>query len=96
MKKAKYLGKYVYKYTVRGVHPVDLFYEYRGREYIVTDMHNGIDDLAAQHAAEQARIDRLIEKEAKPDKEYRYEDSGDYGFDLFWQYVNSGDETIFD
>lgn len=41
-----------------------------------------------QHKEEQERIDRIIEDDSKPEKEYKQEDSAEYAFNLFWQYVN--------
>lgn len=64
--KARYEGKFTDKRPTRGAHPVHLFYMYRGYEYMVTDMHNGIDDLASQHRTEQNRIDRLIDDQFSP------------------------------
>lgn len=65
MRKAVYKGKI----RDRRTNQVDMFYEYRGREYIVTDTHNGYgfdDEIARQHKYEQERIDREIESKSKP------------------------------
>ena len=86
--------KAVYKGKVhdRNGYAVHLFYEYRGHEYMVTDEHNGYSEpMSVKHRNEQERIDRMIEDEKKPKKEYRYEDSAWAGFDLFWEYVNGGE-----
>ena len=40
-----------------------------------------------QHRDAQERIDKMIE-EQHIKKEYKYEDSAEYGFELFWNYVN--------
>ena len=84
--KAKYIGKVKDKngYTVH------LFYEYRGREYMITDYGwyaATNQTLAVQHKQEQERIDREIEEAAKPVKEWTYEGSGEEGFKVFWDYV---------
>ena len=82
--KAKFKGK------VRDAngYAVHLFYEYRGREYMITDMHNGCSEtMAEQHRYEQKRIDKLIELENAP-KDFRYETTAQYGFELFWESVN--------
>lgn len=84
--KAVYKGKA----RDRNGYAVHLFYEYRGHEYMVTDEHNGYSEsMATKHKNEQARIDAMIEAEAQPEKEYRYEDTAEYGFNLFWDYVNN-------
>lgn len=95
MKKAKFVRKYYGKGYDRDF--VFLDYEYRGHEYTVEENRaKGNIPLSWQHRSEQARIDRLIEyEENKPKKQYRYEDSAEYGFDLFMRYVG-GDETVFD
>ena len=57
---------------------------------MITDENNGYSEpMWVKHKNEQERIDCMIEEEQKPKKEYRYEDSGEYGFDLFWQYVEN-------
>lgn len=86
MKKATFLRK---RYG-RGydAHMVYLDYMYRGHEYTVAENRaKGNEPLAWQHRSEQARIDQLIEEENKPKKPYRYEDSADAGFDLFWRFI---------
>lgn len=84
MKKAKFTGKV----RDRNGYAVHLFYEYRGREYMITDENNGYSEpLWVKHRNEQARIDREIEDEQKPRREARPEDSAEYGFELFWEYV---------
>ena len=83
--------KAVYKGKVRDRdgYAVHLFYEYRGHEYMVTDENNGYSEpMWVKHRNEQECIDRIIEEEQKPKKEYRYEDSAEAGFDLFWEFVN--------
>jgi hypothetical protein len=40
-----------------------------------------------KHKTEQERIDREIEEANKPKKEYRYKDTAEYGFNLFWDFV---------
>lgn len=83
--KAKYKGKLKDK----NGYAVHLFYEYRGHEYMVTDEHNGYSEpMSVKHKNEQERIDRIIEEKNKPKTEYKYEDSAQYGFDMFWEYVN--------
>lgn len=57
--KAIYKGKHKDRYS----DSVDLVYEYRGHEYIVTDTHNGyaFNSLAKQHKRAQEEIDYKIE-----------------------------------
>lgn len=82
--KAKYIGKQ----RDRNGYSTHLFYEYRGHEYMITDHNNGYSEtLATQHKYEQARIDRLIEAENSPQKESRYEDTAEYGLNLFFKYI---------
>lgn len=83
-KKAVFTGKV----RDRNGYAVHLFYEYRGREYMVTDEHNGYSEpMWVKHKNEQERIDREIEESEKPVKEWTYEGSAEEGFDLFWEYV---------
>lgn len=84
--KAKYKGKV----RDRNGYAVHLFYEYRGHEYIVTDEHNGYSEtMAEKHRQAQERIDKLIELfQNEPKEIFDYKETAQYGFDLFWQYVN--------
>ena len=76
---------------------VFLVYGYRGHEYTVYENRaKGNEPLAWQHRSEQAKIDRLIEEWNKPKKPYRYEDSAQYGLDLFFEALATGDDSIFD
>ena len=68
-----------------------LWYEYRGRDYTVnTALYT---PTAVQHRMAQESIDAAIEREMK-DAEYqathpqRYEDTAEYGFEMFWKMVN--------
>lgn len=68
---------------------VHLFYEYRGHEYMITDEHNGYSEpMWVKHKNEQNRIDHMIEANAKPAEHVKYEDTAEYGFDVFWNFVN--------
>lgn len=86
MKKARYIGKtYGTGYDRNMIY---LEYEYRGKRYEVYENRaKGNEPLAWQHAAEQAKIDELIEQENTPQKPYRYEDTAEYGMDLFWELI---------
>ena len=80
--------------TMYGKYSDIVQYEYRGRKYEVEyakdwSYGNG-GNPARQHREAQERIDREIEEENKPKKEARYEDTAQYGFDLFWKYVEGG------
>jgi len=59
--KARYLGRFKHKYD----DGVDLFYQYRGKEYMITDEHNGYSEtINEKHESAQKRIDEsLIKKE---------------------------------
>ena len=84
MEKAKFIGKT----RDKNGYAVHLFYTYRGYEYMITDEHNGYSEpMAVKHRNEQARIDKIIEEKSKPHKEVKEEDTAEYGFNLFWNYV---------
>lgn len=90
MKKAKYIGKYVD--TSFGQHIVSLEYEYRGKRYTVTEnLNKGNIPLSWQHRNAQIEIDARIERESKPKKPYRYEDSAEYAFNLLYEYFETGE-----
>lgn len=58
MLKAKFVGKV----RDKNGYAVHLFYKYRGREYMITDEHNGYSQtMAEKHREEQIRIDKEIE-----------------------------------
>ena len=85
--------KAIYKGCVHdGWEHTELFYEYRGHEYIITKHNNGYMDksLRQKHEEEQRRIDELIEHENDPIPEYT--GSAEEGFDLFWEYVEGNGE----
>lgn len=90
------MNKAVYKGKVRdrNGYAVHMFYEYRGREYMITAENNGYSEpLWVKHKNEQERIDQIIEFEEKhKGKEQTYEGSAQEGFDLFWKYVEGEDE----
>ena len=98
MRKATFIRKYYgHGYDA---HMVYLVYSYRGHEYTVYEnLAQGNEPLAWQHRNEQSQIDQLIEQEekeknAKP-KPSRYEDTAQYAFDQFLNYVN-GEPSDFD
>ena len=62
--KAKLIGRHHDKYDP---YRTELFYEYRGVEYMVTCYNNGCSEsLREQHRREQERIDETLDKPAKP------------------------------
>ena len=65
--KAHLIGK---RYIKKG-YAVELFYEYRGKEYMLTTYNNGCmqEPLYKQHVEEQLKIDKIIENENKPIKQ---------------------------
>lgn len=68
MVKAEYIGKV----RDKNGYAVHLFYKYRGREYMVTDEHNGYSEpMWVKHKNEQERIDRIIEEESRPASEVK-------------------------
>lgn len=79
-------------FTIYGKYSDTVTYEYRGKTYDVEyakdwTYGNG-GNPARQHREAQARIDAEIEAENKPKKPHRYEDTAEYGFNLFWDYIN--------
>lgn len=84
--------KYEARYTGcvhNGWEHTELEYEYRGKRYWVTKDNNGCMGLSLrqQHEEAQADIDRRIEQESKPRKEWKYEGSAQEAFDFFWDCV---------
>lgn len=76
--------------TIYGKHSNIVTYEYRGMQYDVeyaNDWTYCITSPKVQHEDAQARIDETLDN-PKPQREYRYEDTAEYGFKLFWDYVN--------
>lgn len=83
-------------FTTYGKYSDVVTYSYRGKTYDVEyskcwTYGNG-GSPARQHREAQARIDKEIEEENRPKKPQRYEDTAQYGFDLFWNYVE-GEEA---
>lgn len=80
--KAKYIGKY----RDKDGYAVHLFYEYQGKEYIVTDSHNGyMESLKEQHEKEQARIDRELDNPV--DTEVVSTNDAEEGFKMFFEMI---------
>ena len=89
--KAKYIGKVKDK----NGYAVHLFYEYKGREYMVTDEHNGYSEpMWVKHKNEQERIDREIKEAQKPKAEIKYEDTSDYAVNELMKFFE-GMESIY-
>lgn len=85
MLKAKFVGKV----RDKNGYAVHLFYKYRGREYMITDEHNGYSQtMAEKHREEQMRIDKEIEM--ANNTESREEGHFDLGeiFNLIEMYEN--------
>ena len=64
-------------------------YEYRGKKYEVeyaNDFTYYVTSPKVQHEQAQAMIDKELDS-SNVKKEYRYEDTAEYGFELFWEYV---------
>ena len=67
-----------------------LEYSYRGKNYSVNP--NLYTSTAQQHRQEQERIDIAVEREQRvaqreANTPYRYENTAEYGFEIFWNYV---------
>ena len=92
MKKAQFKGSYYGTGFDRNMIYAD--FEYRGHTYTVYENRSkGNIPIAWQHRNAQASIDAEIEREEKRKEyeethEHRYEDTAEYGFNLFWKYVN--------
>lgn len=67
-------------------------YEYRGEKYEV-EYANGsnywVTSPRVQHQNAQAEIDERLDR---PKRESREEDKAEYGFQLFWEYVEGEGE----
>ena len=69
-------------------------YEYRDHKYEVeyaNDMSYCVTPVKVQHEEAQAAIDEMINKKDEELKEIIYEDTAEYGFEVFWNFVE-GDE----
>ena len=87
MKRAKFIGKTIDRSY--GQHMVYLEYEYREHRYTVYEnLNKGNIPLSWQHKNAQIEIDEKIEREAKPKKPFRYEDSAEYALNLFFESFN--------
>ena len=91
--RAEYKGKTRDKYTGE----ISLFYEYRGMEYMIRDAGwkmSPLDSIPIQHKKEQKKIDDILEQKNKDkDKTYKYEDTADYGLNLFFELLGENEET---
>ena len=84
----KYEAKYI-GCVHDGWQHTELEYEYRGHRYFVTKDNNGYmgKPMREQHEEEQKAIDEMIQRANEPIPEWKYEGSGQEGFDFFWDYV---------
>ena len=64
----KYKARLIGQRYIKNGYTKELFYEYRGKEYMLTVYNNGYmqEPLYKQHAEEQLKIDKIIENENKP------------------------------
>ena len=71
-------------------------YEYRGHTYEVeyaNDWSYCVTPAKVQHEEAQEYIDNLIDNPKKDEpKEVRYEDTAEYGFKKFWEYVEDEED----
>ena len=67
----KYKARLIGKRYIKNGYAIELFYEYREKEYMLTAYNNGYmqEPLYKQHAEEQLKIDKIIENENKPIKQ---------------------------
>lgn len=80
-------------FTIYEKYSNTVIYEYRGKKYEVEYNKSWIygngDNPKQQHIDAQAKIDEEIAREeANKNKIHKYEDTAEYGFKLFWEYVN--------
>jgi hypothetical protein len=80
-------------FTIYEKYSNTVVYEYRGKKYEVEYNNSWIygngNNPKQQHIDAQAKIDEEIAREeANKNKIHKYEDSADYGFEVFWEYVN--------
>ena len=78
-------------FTMYGEHSDVVTYEYRGMRYDVEyakDWSYCVTSPRVQHEDAQTKIDKMIDR-ARETREDKYEDTAEYGFNLFWDYVNS-------
>lgn len=88
--------KAIYKGKVkdRNGYATHLFYEYRGHEYMITDENNGYSEpLWVKHKSEQARIDQIIDSQFNPSI---HTEPAEIGINKFFEYCETGDESVFD
>ena len=86
MVKAKPTGFKIYN----GRYSTFVEYEYRGMNYEVeyaNDMSYCVTSPRVQHENAQAEIDKVLGSPTTV-KPHKYEDTAEYGFNLFWEYVN--------
>lgn len=84
-------------FTMYGKYSNIVTYEYRGMQYEVeyaNDWTYCVTPARIQHESAQAEIDKRIEEANKPKKEHRYEDTAEYAFNLFWDYVEGNDSAF--
>nr|DAZ68017.1 MAG TPA: hypothetical protein [Caudoviricetes sp.] len=63
----KYKANLIGKRYIKNGYATELFYEYRGKEYMLTAYNNGYmeDSLYKRHKEEQYKIDEMIKNENK-------------------------------
>ena len=81
MTKAKFLHK-----TINKDGDVELWYEYRGREYSIMPFKTE-ETLYQLHKNEQLNIDRQIEIDEKQSESTFKGEPAEKGFELFWKYL---------
>ena len=84
-------------FTTYGKYSNVVTYEYRGIKYEVeyaNDWTYCVTPAKVQHEDAQAEIDKMIEQANKPKKEHKYEDTADYAFGLFLDYVEGNEDAF--
>lgn len=96
MARATYKGKC----RDKNGYAVHLFYEYRGREYMITDEHNGYSEtIAEKHKREQDKIDEMLDgPETYYTEENHPEATGEAenAIEALISYFETGDETLWE
>lgn len=90
-RKATFKEKYSFE-GYQGIRTTILKYEYKGHEYEVEDnpWERWCHPLWQQHQDAQKAIDEAIAK-PKAEKEHRYEDSAEYGFNKLCDFWETGE-----
>lgn len=78
-------------FVIHGKYSDIVEYEYKGAKYEV-EYAKGMTYCCTpphiQHKDAQEKIDKAVEADKLPKKQYKYEDTAEYALNMFWDYVN--------